>query len=171
MDTCIPCARGLHDECTGLGSTDPNQGLGCCCELKGRQGETTALSIESLSVGRPRLDDDVISTSAGRKRAAVEYEINPQAACEWSGKANCGGGKITIAGCIGGSQAHRHHGPIKHTSHNEPGNVHRICARCHNTWHAKNDAIYNEDEYASLPHTPRQMTRIEAIMQAGNLLK
>lgn len=168
MSLCLACARGLHDECT-----NPVGGIDCCCALLVRQEEASnsALSPESLPVGRPRKDDDEISTSAGRKRAAVEYEINPQAACEWSGKSNCGGGKIPILGCVGNSQSHRHHGPIKHTAHNERGNVHRICARCHNTWHAKNDPIYDEAEYATLPHDPRQMTRLEAIQQAAATIK
>jgi hypothetical protein len=164
MSLCFSCARGLCDECTDY--TLPE---GQCCH--DRQGETSALSPESPSVGRPRKDDDEISTSAGRKRAAVEYEINSQAACEWSGKSNCGGGVHPIVGCVGNSQAHRHHGPIKHTAHNERGNVHRICARCHNTWHAKNDPIYDEARYATLPHNPRQMTRLEAIQQAAATIK
>lgn len=160
MYVCLHCARGMHDACTNY-DLPPDE---CCCEAVARQeaANVSALSPEPLPVGRPRKDDDEISTSAGRKRAAVEYEINPQAACEWSGKSNCGGGKVPIVGCLGNSQAHRHHGPIKQTSHNERGNVHKICARCHNTWHAKNDPIYNKEEYAALPHNPRQMTKVEA---------
>jgi len=160
---CIPCARGLCDECLGIDL------YGKCCH--DQQGESESALSVALPVGRPRKDDDEISTSAGRKRAAVEYEINPQAACEWSGKSNCGGGKVPILGCVGNSQSHRHHGPIKHTAHNERGNVHRICARCHNTWHAKNDPIYDEAEYSTLPHDPRQMTRLEAIQQVAATIK
>jgi hypothetical protein len=158
--SCINCARGFHDECI----QDP-----CCCPPD-RQESESQLGIETLPVGRPRKEDDEISTSAGRKRAAAEYEIDKTAACEWSGRADCGGGKTPIVGCLGNTQAHRHHGPIKHTAHNERGNVHKICARCHNTWHAKNDPIYDEQQYASLPHNPRKMTKTEAFQQAMELL-
>lgn len=157
---CIACARGFHEECTvGDFTTEP-----CCCPPEGESSFT-----EPLPVGRPRQDE--ISTSAGRKRAAVEYDINPDAACEWSGKTNCGGGKMPIVGCVGNSQRHRHHGPIKDTAHNERGNVHRICATCHNTWHGKNDKIYDEEEYTDLPHSPRIMTFQEAVIRAQELLK
>lgn len=158
---CISCARGFHDECIEPAHPENH----CCCPPDRQEGESL-VTIETLPVGRPRKEDDEISTSAGRKRAAVEYEIDPTAACEWSGRANCGGGKEPIVGCIGNTQAHRHHGPIKHTAHNERGNVHRICARCHNTWHAKNDPIYSEQEYAGLPHNPRKMTKVEAVQSA-----
>lgn len=165
--SCISCARGFHDECRQV-LPDGNI-TNCCCPPDRQGGES--LSIEVLPVGRPRKDDNDITTSTGRKRAAVEYEIDKTAACEWSGRADCGGGRAPIIGCIGNTQAHRHHGPVKHTAHNERGNVHKICARCHNTWHAKNDKLYVESEYAGLPHNPRKMTRVEALHQAVELLE
>lgn len=157
---CTPCVRGLHEECT-------NWQDDCCC---GRQVEEPTLAPEPRPVGRPRKDDNDVTISAGRKRAAADYQVNRVAACEWSGKANCGGGKVPIQGCVGNSQVHRHHGPIKDTTHNERENIHLICATCHNTWHAKNNPIYDEQEYAALPHNPRQMTMAEVIFRAKELL-
>lgn len=57
-----------------------------------------------------------------------------------------GGGEFPIQGCSDGVQLNRHHGPDKNTLNNEPGNVHRICAHCHNRWHAKNDPDYDPNK-------------------------
>jgi hypothetical protein len=80
--------------------------------------------------------------STGRKRAAVMYPLDLELPCEWSHKKNCGGGSFPIIGCLDNKQTDRHHGPDKNTLNNEEGNVHRICATCHNRWHAKNDPDY-----------------------------
>ncbi len=80
--------------------------------------------------------------STGRKRAAVMYPLDSDADCEWQRKKNCGGGKHPIVGCVDGKQEARHHGPDKNTLNNDSGNVHRICHKCHNRWHAKNDSDY-----------------------------
>lgn len=116
--------------------------------------------------GRPRKEDNEITSSAGRKRAAVEYKIDSEEYCEWRGLANCGGGKHPIIGCLTGLQKHRHHGPIKNTSRNEEGNVHRICAKCHNRWHTANDGDYTEVDNESLPHNPRPMD-IQDMLMSG----
>jgi hypothetical protein len=99
--------------------------------------------------------------STGRKRAAQLYPIEKDAPCEWRGKKNCGGGKRPIVGCLNGFQVDRHHGPVKKTTRNEEGNVHRICKDCHNHWHELNDLVYDEQAYNSLPHDPVAASDIE----------
>jgi hypothetical protein len=37
---------------------------------------------------------------------------------------------------------------------NAPGNVHRICDFCHNTWHALNDPFYGERPEHTKPFIP-----------------
>ncbi len=109
--------------------------------------------------GRPKKEDSEVTDpkSTGRKRAAVEFPIDPNAFCEWRGLANCGGGRNPIIGCISGKQRHRHHGPDKNTLRNETGNVHRICHYCHNRWHAANDNDYDP----TINHEPRPATAAE----------
>lgn len=101
--------------------------------------------------------------STGRKRAAVLYPLDKESACEWQGKKNCGGGRVPITGCTHGKQVARHHGPVKDTTRNQIGNVHRICTRCHNHWHELNDLIYDEREYGMLPHDPVEATPEELV--------
>jgi hypothetical protein len=145
---CVACGRDLHDECP----VDP-----CCCSV---DTSTTVVSGTSI-MGRPLKSDEDLSTSGGRKRAAAEYKMYEEKPCEWRWQANCGGGKFPIIGCLNGKQKNRHHGPIKNTAHNEVKNVHLICEHCHNTWHAINDPVYVEEEFAQLPHIPRPMTTDE----------
>lgn len=159
---CLSCRRGFHNECG-----DP-----CCCPTSESEGQIKTNAEDSGSLaedrdrrdrGRPKKHDTEIGVSAGRKRAAIEYEIDSEAPCEWRDLANCGGGKFPIVGCLTGKQKHRHHGPVKATYRNEEGNVHRICTGCHNLWHAKNDPIYDADEYEQLPHDPRRATPYEQL--------
>jgi hypothetical protein len=103
--------------------------------------------------------------STGRKRAARLYPIIADGRCEWQGKKNCGGGRVPIVGCIDGKQTDRHHGPVKNTTRNHSGNVHRICKSCHNHWHELNDLIYDEKDYGLLPHDPEDAT-VEECAQA-----
>lgn len=170
--SCINCGRGLCFEC----DQQP-----CCCSSSKQESPTVGLHLDNVSFthseqsinptiikrGRPFKDDSEISTSAGRKRAAELYSIDPDKACEWRGKSNCGGGKSPIVGCLTGTQKHRHHGPVKNTSHNERTNIHLICARCHNTWHGVNDPLYDESAYENLPHDPRPMTIDEMLLSGG----
>lgn len=100
--------------------------------------------------------------STGRKRAARWFPLDFEAACEWRGKSNCGGGTKPIVGCVSGLQQARHHGPDKSTSNNEVGNVHRICHRCHNRWHAANNATYDWTSTLVNSHAPRPQTKEEA---------
>jgi hypothetical protein len=153
--SCPPCGRGFHDEC--------DNGL---CELC---HEDFAVKVRNLgntgnyesSIKNPDAVTDRQST--GRKRAAVWYPIFKDKPCEWQGKKNCGGGPQPIVGCIKGLQQDRHHGPVKDTLRNEPGNVHRICKFCHNRWHAVNDPIYDETVYNDLPHAPEKADEIELL--------
>ena len=98
--------------------------------------------------------------STGRKRAAVMYPLMEGAECEWTRQKNCGGGSKPIVGCVDGKQEARHHGPDKNTLNNDGGNVHRICHKCHNRWHTKNDENY---VWGSLypPHSPMPATMID----------
>ena len=137
--TCLSCGRGLHEECI----TDP-----CCCP-------TTNVMGFSEEIKEERED---VSVSAGRKRAARDYPIEPSSDCEWQGKVNCGGGKLPITGCLSGKQKARHHGPVKRTTKNNRENIHLICASCHNRWHTLNDPVYDEELYDKLDHMPEEAT-------------
>lgn len=152
--SCVACGRDLHEECpTYLDSIQTEPPVGqlekCCCKPE----KAVVVTSESRK-GNNYKSDDEIGVSAGRKRAAVAYEIIPEKPCEWRWLKNCGGGKHPIIGCLGGLQEHRHHGPIKNTSHNEPENLHRICTNCHNRWHTLNDTDYDEEINSTLPHRP-----------------
>lgn len=143
---CVACGRGFHKECL--------KGCKKChvdpviVELPEEEndGEDSPVSPKKLN-----LRDE---SSTGRKRAAQLYKINPDDPCEWRGKRNCGGGRVPIIGCFDGKQQHRHHGPVKRTTRNEQGNVHRICTSCHVHWHELNDLVYDEKDYNLLPHLP-----------------
>jgi|SRR5690606_27706591 len=101
--------------------------------------------------------------STGRKRAAEMYPLDRDAACEWQGKKNNGGGKFPIVGCLEGKQQARHHGPDKNTLNNDQGNVHRICHQCHNRWHARNDPDYVWGSVYD-PHSPTVADREEILL-------
>ena len=92
---------------------------------------------------------DVLST--GRKRAEVILPLTDAnkrpIVCEWAGLKYAGGGKNPIVGCTGNKATNRHHGPDKSTLNNsreDPRNLHAICPKCHNRWHAANDIGYDE---------------------------
>lgn len=148
--SCINCGRGFHEECETK------------CEKCHPKPEKTEEPI-SGKLGRPEKKFNEITDpkSTGRKRAARLYPIRSDQPCEWRGLKNCGGGLKPIVGCLDGVQRQRHHGPIKDPRHNEEGNVHRICTKCHRRWHAANDPIYNESDYALLPHAPVKATAVE----------
>lgn len=141
--SCICCGRGFTGECE-------------CPESE--------IEIEFLSTGgNQRRPDNTVGISAGRKRAAADYEVDKTKPCEWRFTKNAGGGLYPIIGCLNGFQVHRHHGPVKNTTRNERSNIHIICATCHNTWHAKNDAYYDETVYNELPHNPEPATLNEVL--------
>lgn len=130
---CSSCGVGLHFEC----NDEP-----CCCSVNG--APPVAEEEDERRTARTYKSDRTLKDqqSTGRKRAAEAYPLDKEAACEWQGLRNCGGGKYSIIGCSDGLQQARHHGPDKNTLNNEKGNVHRICAKCHNRWHTKNDEEY-----------------------------
>lgn len=153
--SCLGCGRGFHDECE----------LYDCQECHGEQ-DRKVKSLAGVSYGRgapTKNPEDVTDRhSTGRKRAAQLYPIFKDQPCEWQRKKNCGGGH-PIIGCINGLQIDRHHGPVKDTLRNEPGNVHRICKSCHNRWHAVNDPLYDEKEYDDTIHEPELADEIELL--------
>lgn len=162
---CLSHGRGFSEECNTPNCTGKN--FSTASSRSGTAGATTIeerSSIESKQPGRPRKDSDTIrdAKSTGRKRAAVEYPIEDGKSCEWQGLTNCGGGRYPITGCIDGLQENRHHGPDKDTLNNSNGNVHRICSRCHNLWHARNDK-YTVEELAKTLHEPHKATHQELL--------
>lgn len=138
---CISCGSGLHFEC----KVQP-----CCCsqdtiteEEVEEDAEETRTNTKRRGTTTYKRDSNLKDQqSTGRKRAAALYPLDSEAPCEWQGLKNCGGSRFPIVGCTNGTQQARHHGPDKNTLNNEEGNVHRICHRCHNRWHTKNDDGY-----------------------------
>lgn len=144
---CSACGRGFHRECV----------KGCKKCHKGKKNETFSEGSKknaSTTIREPKKLDLRDPKSTGRKRAAELYPIEVGMPCEWKGLRNCGGGRNPIIGCIDGVAKHRHHGPVKDTTRNERGNVHRICTACHVHWHELNDIEYNEKDNNLLPHAP-----------------
>jgi hypothetical protein len=167
MPKCLSCLRGFCGTCRG---TDDNP---CDCT---HSLATPTIVVESDPTGnnsdepnrrkreykREASLKDAAST--GRKRAAVLYPLDREKDCEWAGLTEAGGGQ-PILGCgirpdpknpiifvPVGKQTNRHHGPDYNTLNNDEGNVHRICARCHNAWHAVNDPLKDENYLARYGH-------------------
>lgn len=130
-----------------------------------RRGSRTAQGVQGSVPRRARSHkrDDALKDqqSTGRKRAAVKYPLDREAPCEWQGLKNCGGGINPINGCIDGKQQARHHGPDKSVVNNDEGNVHRICHRCHNRWHAANNKSYDWNSTTVHAHQPQEMSEVE----------
>ena len=128
------------------------------------QDDYTVIEVEKQDVGRPMSEPSDITdiTSTGRKRAAMMYPIFKNMKCEWAGLKFAGGGVEPIIGCAGNiiqpnkgpDKGDRHHGPDKNVINNSPQNVHRICSKCHNRWHAKNNKYYGERPPADEPYEP-----------------
>jgi len=128
------------------------------------QDDYVVVGTGERGVGRPMSEPseitDIIST--GRKRAAMMYPIFKDMVCEWAGLAKAGGGVEPIIGCAGNiiqpnkgpDKGDRHHGPDKNVINNGPNNVHRICAKCHNRWHALNNKYYGPRPPADEPFVP-----------------
>lgn len=147
--SCIDCGRGFHEECKK------------CRKGKCHQEKIEAPSSLTLrSVGAPLKSPEDMKDpkSTGRKRAAMLYPLYRDKPCEWRGLKNCGGGVHPITGCMDGLQQARHHGPVKDTTTNDSGNIHRICHQCHNRWHTLNNPDYNEEQNRHLPHKPEKAT-------------
>lgn len=158
---CISCGRGIFGEC------DCNPATGD--KLTEEESELVNAFQESIAPvakgpGRPQIEsreDMKDPSSTGRKRAAQLWPIIPGANCEWQNLANCGGGKYPILGCATGKQQNIHHGPDKTTTNNDRENIHKICANCHNRWHAANDRDHDKD----IPHSPRDASYHERVQR------
>lgn len=156
--TCIACGRGFHEECYTKCSK---------CHPKNKRPEKVVVSLVEKYKKRGKTAKDLKDAkSTGRKRAAELYPLKRNKACEWQGKKNCGGGKFPIIGCLEGKQQHRHHGPVKDTTRNQAGNVHRICTPCHNHWHELNDHVYDARDFGLLPHDPEPASVAEIVSNA-----
>lgn len=154
MAQCLRCARGHHGSC--------RQPCTCSHSLDTKTVTSTTTTDDDRTSGAPEQrqrrnkPDNALKDqqSTGRKRAAKLYPLDREALCEWAFSNSAGGG-ITIKGCglrddaVLGLQQSRHHGPDYNTLNNEPGNVHRICHSCHNTWHAANDP-HKDQRYLEL---------------------
>lgn len=186
MKICINCRQGFHKSCRkpcpctheeviAIGGSDD----------RGEERTISVTNDEDDSDNRQRRTrrlkrDDALKDqqSTGRKRAARQYPFigadgqsqsqgkEDRAPCEWRGFKNCGGGDSPIKGCANGVQQARHHGPDKSVSNNDEGNVHRICHRCHNKWHASNNPNYDWNRTLFPPHRPEPMTDEEKFWAA-----
>jgi len=167
---CPECAVGYHWECI-----IPNSVLSCCCD-----DDSEVFTAISKNRGGQLKEPDAITDleSTGRKRAALLYPFMEGMKCEWRNLFNAGGGVIPIVGCRSGLATARHHGPDKNTVNNSPNNVHRICADCHNRWHAVNDKFYDSIRPTTnlpyvptvdfLPHDPdTKATEVEVVLSAS----
>lgn len=160
---CLPCGRGFHRECKKCKKAN------CHEKLKNNETEDDSNgSSEDFYDSEPRKRKSARENlkdpkSTGRKRAARVYPLDRNAPCEWRNLRNCGGGLRPVIGCLDGNQQHRHHGPVKETTRNELGNVHRICDDCHVHWHELNDLIYDEAQFNLLPHQPIPATQVDIV--------
>lgn len=158
---CPACSAGCCFECYR-----PSNNI-CCCKAIEESFAQVSGTPQDKQVGSREYKDASTSIdpkSTGRKRAAKMYPIHNGMACEWRGLAKAGGGN-SIVGCVDGVATHRHHGPNKDTLHNEPGNVHRICTKCHNRWHTKNDTGYSWDGPWE-PHDPDTKATDQELMES-----
>lgn len=151
---CIDCGRGFHFAC---------KEIPCCCNQDTVIEEEDADSRKINTYKRDSTLKDQQST--GRKRAAALFPLDREASCEWQGLRYAGGGRFPIVGCSSGLQQARHHGPDKNTLNNEEGNVHRICHRCHNRWHTKNDDGYDWGDPGK-PHDDKTKATLEEIVES-----
>lgn len=170
MAQCLECAGGFHSLCEGGGceSCHAPQGIGAAA-LAGidlsdsgfrevKDGDLTAGGRPRKRTSERTKNDQQLKDphSTGRKRAVTLHgHADPSQPCEWQGKANCGGGRFPILGCMSGTQENLHHGPDKNTLNNERTNIHKICSQCHNRWHTLNDPDYEWDGVHE-HHAPRE---------------
>lgn len=141
------CVAGFHYECNQPEELDGN--LICCCV------EASVLVTAAQRGGPTKAPEDMADpTSTGRKRAALLKPIEPGMICEWKNLGRAGGGIVPIVGCAGNPAKNIHHGPDKDTTNNADENLHRICAECHNRWHALNDPFYGSRVPAGTPFIP-----------------
>jgi len=166
-DPCPACRAGFQNECHY--AWEDESWISCgeikftatgevkyegVSEVRSGDEETSTGYIEDGYGAAKDLDKYKDPLSTGRKRAAQMYPIEPGMVCEWATLKFAGGGIVPIVGCIGRAASDRHHGPDKNTMNNAPGNLHRICDYCHNTWHALNDPGYGPRPDHTLPFVP-----------------
>lgn len=193
-DVCLACRAGFHDECADMWNGNLADDMECCCEgafsLEPADVYEAAASMlddkpeleayfEGYTGSKP-LDQYADPISTGRKEAAKKFPIKPGMVCEWAWLRNAGGGVKPIIGCPGHPAEAIHHGPDKNTMMNVEGNIHRICAECHNRWHATNDPYYGDRpttpdgridasvpflpiDHECLPHDPKTLATDEMI--------
>lgn len=152
-EVCLACKAGYHDECQEMWDGVLSDDAFCCCggmfSLEGNKAildnveEEIEAYFEGYTGSKP-LEEYADPISTGRKEAAKKFPIKPGMVCEWAWLRYAGGGVQPIIGCPGHPAEAIHHGPDKNTMHNVEGNIHRICAECHNRWHAANDDFYGE---------------------------
>lgn len=155
-ETCLACKAGFHDECADMWNGSLADDTECCClgaySLEPSNAYEAALSADKPDIdayfegytGTKSLDQYADPISTGRKEAVKKFPIKPGMVCEWAWLKNAGGGVKPIIGCPGHPAEAVHHGPDKNTMCNIDSNVHRICAECHNRWHATNDPFYGD---------------------------
>lgn len=158
--SCPACYSGSHSDCYHPLFEEENA---CCCQKD--KNSTDDSGIIPTGESGERGDDALVRAikeasavtdveSTGRKRAAKAYPLEEGMICEWRNLANAGGGVKPIVGCTVGMAKNRHHGPDKNTLNNTEGNVHRICAKCHNRWHTENDEYYGSRPGGTDPFIP-----------------
>lgn len=149
-ESCLACKADFHDECQLMWDCTLADEEYCCCDRYEVPDSPFAAPKVELDAyfdgytGTKALSDYADPLSTGRKEAVKKYPIKAGMVCEWAWLQNAGGGVVPIIGCPGHPAEAVHHGPDKNTMCNIDGNVHRICAECHNRWHAVNDPHYGE---------------------------
>lgn len=146
---CIACQNGYYNECL----RPDEDGVAC-----GVEQQTSLIDVETVIRERggqiKTLEDITDVQSTGRKRAVLMFPINEGDICEWAGLLSAGGGVNAIIGCLDNLATNIHHGPDKNTLNNKRENIHKICAHCHNYWHAVNDEFYGERPVGTEPFIP-----------------
>lgn len=150
---CTACQIGAPKECCRPNGKHCSEKIKQLVVKKGKiKSDSSADKLPGVKGRSLKIDAEVTDVlSTGRKRAAILLpDISPkntEVICEWAGLKYAGGGKNPIIGCTGNPATNRHHGPDKNTLNNSrenPRNLHAICAKCHNRWHAKNDIEYKD---------------------------
>lgn len=173
--SCPSCYTGVHSDC--YNPPDDEDKFCCCDDLVASVGYGNEADRQAAVIAKIKEASEITDvTSTGRKRAALAYPIEKGMICEWANLKRAGGGVKPIIGCVGNEATDRHHGPDKNTLNNTEGNVHRICATCHNRWHAANDEYYGKrpggtepfiplDGHQWFPHDPETKATNEDIME------
>ena len=175
VTACYACAQGLVSEC--LDPQEQPDGTIIPCIIRFASAERS----RDAGGGALSPKDVTDAKSTGRKRAILVAPILEGMLCEWAGLRQAGGGVIPIVGCAGNQLSaeksgnadlgylpgHLHHGPDKNTLNNAPGtNLHRLCAVCHNRWHAANNEFYSGERPEAQLDAQAVTLTIELFLQA-----